>query len=337
MDAFLAGYFRAGNIGDETYVSIMRGYAARRGWSFVCSGAGDSPRASQTEFLTRVAYNDYRAVAQAISGSRCVIFPGGSVLQNASSQRSLAYYLGLIEAARAMKKSVYFLSQGLGPLKGRFSPLWAKAVLRKTQGFVARDETTFRQAQAMGVPGARLGADWSFRMAAGAGGREIPHDSWLFVLKSGSAEKATKWRGLLAAATLPRIGVFPFHPQDAAFNRAVAAGRPDALILDDFPTPAIAKATIARAKGVVSERLHPLYFAYDAGVPFAGVSDDPKVWAFCLETGFPCMGPGATKEEFIRALQAPLTSAGAGFDKIDLWRGRAKVNEVLLEEVLHAG
>lgn len=337
MDAFLAGYFRAGNIGDETYVSMMRDCAARGHWTFGYTSEAGAPGARADDPLRPVAYNDYRALVRAISQSRCVIFPGGSVLQNVTSQRSLIYYLGLIEVARALKKRVYFLSQGLGPLKGSLSPLWVKAVLRKTQGFVARDETTRRQADRWGVPGVRLGADWSFRMAAIPAGREVSEDCWLVVPKRGDGEKTRRWRDWLYAIAAPRIGVFPFHPEDAGFCRSLAADRPEALMLDGFPPPAQAKGFIARARGVISERLHPLYFAYDCGVPFVGVSEDPKILAFCLETGFPCVGPRATRDEIMTATGSLQSPAPARFDRINLWRERAKLNGAVLEEALRAG
>ncbi|MGH8103846.1 MAG: hypothetical protein ACREJQ_04910, partial [bacterium] len=92
MDALLAGYFEAGNLGDETYLSLLDEYARREGRRFsYLSRSSESHRGSGSR-LSPIRYSDLRQIDIAICKSRCVIFPGGNVLQNRTSQRSLTYY-----------------------------------------------------------------------------------------------------------------------------------------------------------------------------------------------------------------------------------------------------
>jgi len=78
-----------------------------------------------------------------------------------------------------------------------------------------------------------------------------------------------------------RVVVLSFHPgvDDAA---AHALGADEVISTSD---PARALDTIAAAGYVVGVRLHAVILAAAAGVPFAGVSYDPKVAGFCTDAG----------------------------------------------------
>jgi polysaccharide pyruvyl transferase WcaK-like protein len=83
---------------------------------------------------------DPLAVFRAIRRCDLLIFGGGSLLQNATSNRSLLYYLTLIGTANRLGKPVVLLSQGIGPLNGNWAKRAVVRGLRSVAGVTLRDE-----------------------------------------------------------------------------------------------------------------------------------------------------------------------------------------------------
>ena len=100
---------------------------------------------STTTFLTAKRSSDpkdiYRwspiAIIKACFQCNTIVFGGGSLLQNSTSNRSLLYYLLFILLGLIFKKKLLFLAQGIGPIHGRFFTwLVTKCSQRIHYGFV---------------------------------------------------------------------------------------------------------------------------------------------------------------------------------------------------------
>ena len=70
-------------------------------------------------------------------------------------------------------------------------------------------------------------------------------------------------------------------------SRLVAASGPAAAVLSQRLSPGEMVRLFGELDQVVGMRLHSLVLAARAGVPFAGVSYDPKVRVFCNMAGMP--------------------------------------------------
>ena len=87
--------------------------------------AGDAVRLlplSQNPEATRALHGldaryrmDMRIVRAALAESDLLISGGGSLLQDATSLRSLVYYLWIVRMALSMRVPVMFYAQGMGP------------------------------------------------------------------------------------------------------------------------------------------------------------------------------------------------------------------------------
>lgn len=238
-------------------------------------------------------------VLSTIRGCDLLVSGGGSLLQDVTSSRSLLYYLGIIWLAKRLGKKVMIYAQGIGPINGHSSRQMARRVLNRTDLITVRDDASKAYLADLGVdrPEIRVTADPSFVMQPEpteiadevlklAG---IPLDRPLIGISLRPWKDQSVWlpsfaTGLEQAAA--RIGAsLVFIPmqkeQDMSVCIQVASGLgTPASVISAQLEPAETLSLISRMSFVVGMRLHALIFAASAGVPFVGVSYDPKVESF---------------------------------------------------------
>ncbi len=132
-DIVIAGYYGYGNLGDEAIRVALRDALDKRGIDAMWLTA--RPQA-QDEIDRRSVLRVYRALRH----SRALVFGGGGLLQNRTSNRSLLYYLGLMGLSRIARKSVLLLGQGIGPIHGRFARLLTRIALKHAAYIGCRDQ-----------------------------------------------------------------------------------------------------------------------------------------------------------------------------------------------------
>ena len=117
--AVLLGFYGFGNAGDETTLKIAIELLRSRG---ICD---ISVFYSDTEFeggeetgvkpYDRMSLSD---INNALNSADVLILPGGNLLQNETSLRSLIYYERMIKTAKRKGARVYMLSSGFGKVSG---------------------------------------------------------------------------------------------------------------------------------------------------------------------------------------------------------------------------
>jgi len=335
MNGLLVGYFGAGNVGDEGYLHILAPLQESTScrWVVLSRNVGDTKKLG----LSPVPAFSLPAVLSAIRSAKVVIFPGGNVLQNATSSRSLFYYLFLLRVAHTLHKPVIFLSQGVGPLFGNSTAHRVIRQIQQAKVFCARDDYTYNLLVHEGFPTGKLRrtADLSFLLPPSSLSPPLPPKSYFVVcLKSGTREKLRAFHRLLSDSPYPLL-FCPFHPADVSFHQEIASRLPHAKCLSGVPSPEEAKGIVFQSVGVIGERLHSLYFAYEACVPFTAFSSDPKIQAFCEEVHFPCYPWGSSQAEHFNSLFQSLLTKGQNFDKLMELKGKAKMNLTVLGEFLN--
>ncbi len=277
MRTLLSGYYGLGNLGDEALLAaLVRGLGQRGASVRVLSG---DPGA--THALHGVpAYHRTLGLAPALGWAQVVVSGGGGLLQDATSGRSLSYYLGVLRLARLLRRRVIVYGQSIGPL----SAAGAARVSRALRGvpLAVRDASSARWCAANGLeaevvadPALLLGA-----LAPGAG--PDPTGPVLLVPRHGhpSLNDALAEAGrLLAREGLP-LATLALHPAEDAG----ALGRLRAALPSAAPcraaTPEEALSRVASSRYVLAARLHALILAEVAGVGFSGLVYDPKVAGF---------------------------------------------------------
>ncbi len=292
----LGGYYGYKNTGDEAILmAIVRELKARGESPLVLSAR---PRETFERYAVDAAHRYLPwALLAAFRRMDRFLLGGGGLLQDRTSRRSLAYYLGLLALARRMKRPATVFNVSLGPL----SPEGERRVARALQGvpLVVRDRRSFAYARRLGLA-PRLGADPALLLPP----PKVAGEPGLVIL-------------------VPRYGVNPRPLVSASYRLAklgyepfVLAFQPglDEATLENFDhlpkeltgDPKRALYLIASASFVISARLHGMVLAAAAGTPFAGINYDPKVEAFAEETGAPLLSTEAKTGDLVQTVTSGL-------------------------------
>ncbi|MGQ9462552.1 MAG: polysaccharide pyruvyl transferase CsaB [Candidatus Fervidibacter sp.] len=273
------GYFGAGNFGDEwTLASFLEG----------CSQCGfepknfivlsRNPKRTTEEHNVHAIPGDWRVIFSTLKNCQWVIGCGGSLLQDVTSFRSLAFYCLLVWVAKAMGKSVALLGQGLGPLKRPLSKKLAMHTLNACDLVTFREPISFEAARSLGVSTDKcfVTADLTFtwdkfpkaeqKAAVGVNLRPIK-GHW-----SGKAIEEM----LKTSFSGERILLLPLQPNgdESALKPLTNLTNTDWWRCETWLD---GLAGIASVNLLIAMRLHALIAACLLGIPFLALNYDPKV------------------------------------------------------------
>ena len=311
----LAGYLGAGNLGDD---AVMLGLVhGLDGAGYAVTVLSGHPEETHRLYgLPAVPRREKGPVEEAIRQCDALVFPGGSVFQDASSMMSPTYYAGLVETAKKHGKKVVLVGQGIGPLNGFIGKNASRKALNMVDGITVRDPMALQALKDLGVTKpARLAADSAFLLPvprlSEAGGYGMAGMRSVAI-----APRPVKMKGLDVAALfgefcklLYNSGTMPtLLPMDRgedialidAINKAQGGKVPD---LRKVTTPMEVQGRLARMDCVLAMRLHAGILAATVGVPPLMVSYDPKVSAFAknLDLGPALPLEGLTPQRMLNA------------------------------------
>ncbi len=319
-DTALSGYYGFGNLGDESLLSVMTASLAREIPGIRIAAFAKKPRAaSRRTNLVCVGRLCPAGILRCLRGVKLLISGGGSLLQDATSRRSLGYYAGMLWLANRMGKKTAVYANGIGPVSNKRNRKMTARVTSSADWLSVRDGRSAEELKQLGVPEEkiRVTADPAFLIEPSGEDRLSRirdkmglHGTYFMIsvrpltgsgrqTESGSLteENAAMLSEIasLAADTALRYRMTPvFVPmqtvQDALLSEKAAEmvrGHGEEALLY---TPEDAQDLIGMMKGaafVIGMRLHALIFASSAGVPIIGLTYDPKVSAMMEELDQP--------------------------------------------------
>ena len=245
-------------------------------------------------------------VRRAIKNSCGLISGGGSLLQDATSSKTIPYYLGVIKLAQWMRKPTFIYSQGVGPVsRGIFHPM-IKSVFNQCAYISVRDQESSELLQQMGLQGSKIDV--------------VPDPVMGLQLKNGRKQSNADVQNDVDGMNiekLPVVGIsirywekdqkelvkiveglqqvmerqplhirfLPFHlPSDVEASEFmmkllgdVTATGSRVSICPDIVLPQDMLEEISKCQIVIGMRLHSLIYAANVQVPMIGVSYDPKI------------------------------------------------------------
>ena len=150
----LIGFYGCGNLGDDAMLYALLSQAEGKKYHITVSLGKESLHGFTLPCGVKSVYRKGIGLMIALLRSRYVVFGGGSLLQNRTGQASLCYYLSLILLSRLLRKRVYLVSSGLGPINGRFSVWLCGKILPLCSGITMRDRRAIALAESFGVKNA---------------------------------------------------------------------------------------------------------------------------------------------------------------------------------------
>ncbi len=310
-DVLLSGYYGFGNMGDESLLSVIAASLTEACPGVRITALTQNPKEDQARTglrcISRVSPSQ---IWHAMGKGRLFLSGGGSLLQDATSGKSLQYYAALLKMAgkRGMQTCLY--ANGIGPIRLAHNRTLTGKVVSGCDFVSVRDPDSLEELAAMGVPREklRLSADPAFlltvpdpdaarRTRARLGVGDLPEGSYAVLSlrrlgkKKNPAEEAgltnelSRFCDLLYAET----GLVPvLIPMQARNDDPICVGvleqskAPVRLVRPASASEMLAVTAVARL--AVGMRLHCLIYAATAGIPVVGLSYDPKIDALmkCL-------------------------------------------------------
>lgn len=296
----LAGYFGSGNLGDDALMLGMVEGLKPHGIEAVAL-TGDPTETYGQYGIYSVPRRDMKAISNELKSCDALVFPGGSIFQDVTSVKSVAYYAALVKQAKAAKKKVVMLGQGVGPLKTFMGKRLAVGAYNASEVIAVRDPEAAQALKALGVKRkVVVTADSAFllkpRPDSGEGnfGFAGMGAVGLAPRPYGKGNEVVTLFGEIARL-LFQAGVMPVliqmdksedGPLLNEIQKAQGGKIPD---LKRVKTPLELQAALSRMDGMISMRLHGAIFAANVGLPPLMISYDPKVSSFAKLLGTTAM------------------------------------------------
>lgn len=275
------GYYGFDNLGDEAVLAgIRQALEGEAGPVELLVLSGD-PEATKSVHPGVRAVNRWRwrEVAAALKNTDLFILGGGSLLQDATSTRSVVWYALMALLARRRAKRVLWWGQGIGPLNSKTSRRLVRLIANQADALTVRDDGSAALLKAVGARGSiEVVADPAFGLTPAPWPASR---SAVLALRPWNTEAV---RNAFLGADLNRatgglaLQSLPMHlPGDDEFLRGLRAGIEFSGGRTGGRTPTEALGMVAGAQLVIAMRLHALIFAARCAVPFVALSYDPKV------------------------------------------------------------
>ena len=306
--AVICGAYGKGNAGDDAILLSMIRQLRRQDPDLPITVMTRRPRSTgiQTGVSTVHIFN-IPAAGRIMKKSKLYISGGGSLIQNATSTRSLMYYLYSIRQAKKAGCKVMMYGCGIGPVTGEHNRRKSARILEQNVDLITlRDPESLETLRSFGLhgPEIRITADPALLMEGDNAAAERyleqngldPEGKYaLYVLRpwEGTQEKLA---AICAAADYgwQRYGLMPLlytlEPGRDDEITAAAAERIRAphAVLPPVSDGKILCGILGRMELAVSMRLHALIFACAQQTRVAGISYDPKVSGFMNYLGSDC-------------------------------------------------
>lgn len=300
MKIALSGYYGFDNAGDEALLAAITSSLQRLQpeAEFVVF-SGNPSKTSSLHGFRAVYHKNPLAVIHELCGCELLISGGGSIFQDITSPFSLPYYISVVVLAKLLRKPVVFYAQGVGPINRAFSRLLMRLVANRVDLITLRDSASSQFLYEMGIrrPPMLVTADPVFSLEPKASDQAriegllvsygigdqpligVAVRKWMAL--DGYQEILAKVLDGLAQRGYQIIFVPMSYPEDVTESLRVAGlMNRGAIVLDQHITSQEHLALIAHLELMIAMRLHALIFAANRGIPFAGISYDPKVDAF---------------------------------------------------------
>lgn len=323
----ISGYYGFNNIGDESILRTVIDNLREKLEDIDITVLSQDPAQTSEKYGVKAARRmSLWDILRCVWRCDLLLSGGGSLLQDATSGRSILYYLFILRLAQLLGKETFIYSQGIGPISDPRNRRLAARILRRTSGIVVRDVKSRDLLLEIGVPDylIHVTADPVIRVkkADPALGLEILEREgcprregrltvgWAVKARRPDpaffqeVRRSIQWLRETYGADSVLIPFF--HDEDYSVCRAIAGeldGQAGCLTRKYLSEETLS--IIGCMDVLVGVRLHSLIYAAVMGVPMIGISYDPKVDSFLASIDRPtlCRVEEFTLEKFQEAFR----------------------------------
>ncbi len=305
-DAVISGYYGYQNSGDESLLYAIIENLKRKKEDMRILVLSKDPKSTEKRYGVD-AINRYHLckIRTALKNSKMLIFGGGSLIQDVTSDKSLWYYLTIIKMALSKCVPVFLYANGIGPVIREKNRKKVLNILNQADKISLRDSDSYEEVKRMGVnlDKVTVTADPALTIE----GIEKEEARGLLECEGIPVEKkllgvsVRNWKLLapsywdeLAHAiekiskTYDYVPVFiPLKtPEDIELSETIQKK----MDIESYTLKKVYNAreivgVVGACDLMVAMRLHSVIYAANAGVPAIGISYDPKVSGFMKDIG----------------------------------------------------
>lgn len=298
----ISGYYGFNNIGDESILRTVIDNLREKLPDVEITVLSQDPAQTAEKYAVKAARRmNLWDIFRSVWKCDMLLSGGGSLLQDATSSRSILYYLFILRLAQLLGKRTFIYSQGIGPIFEKRNRKLTAFVLRRTDGIVVRDSKSRDLLLELEVPDGLIhvtadpvirvkapGPELGLRILEEEGCPRRPDGLVVgWAVKSRKPGKpflrevarCIEW--LRDAYGADSVLIPFFHDEDFSVCQAVAGhleGHAGCLRKKYLSEETLS--IIGCMDVLVGVRLHSLIYAAVMGVPMIGVSYDPKVDSF---------------------------------------------------------
>ncbi|MBE7033171.1 MAG: polysaccharide pyruvyl transferase CsaB [Ruminococcaceae bacterium] len=298
-DIIISGYYGLGNSGDEALLeSIVSDLKSINPDITITALSADAKQTKERYGIKTVNRFNIFSIIREFRSAKLLLSGGGTLIQDATSTKSLLYYLGIISLAEKMGLKTMLYANGMGPISDK-NVKKVRRVLNKTDLITLRENVSLEEIQRCNItkPKVMVTADPAFNLIAsddkkaqeifsrysiGADSKTIA----VSVRESRNAPENFEENLAKALDEVAKKGYTPvFIPMQRALDldislRIASKMKEESKVLDSEISVCDMLALIGRCSIAVGMRLHMLIFASVMDVPMAGIAYDPKVKGF---------------------------------------------------------
>jgi len=361
MKIVLAGFYGCGNLGDEAILeALIAGIRKNLPLSDIMVLSGSPSDTSLCYNVSAINRTDLKSIFKQIKSCDVFMLGGGGILQDATSSRSLYYYLFLIWIAKRLKKKVMLIGQGIGPIRNPINRFMVKKVVKNIQLLTVRDAASLEEARRLSLKCGKitLTSDLAFSLNAPddqaasrlleiEGIKRCKEHLVGVALRKKPGNQNEEWLDKMAAALDEISGkdcqvVFlVFHcPDDMGIAKSIMGRmKSPAHIVFRNCKPSEMLGIISKLDLLIGMRLHSLIFAAIASTPMVGLSYDPKVTSLMGHIKAPCLDISSMKYDvFVKTCEHALSGLDTNRASLKLIADQLKkvseLNYVLLKQAV---
>lgn len=295
-DIALSGYYGFNNSGDDALLfSIMRDFKKIKEDTRFLVLTKRPKKGREVCMADTIQRFKPLSLRKALGKSKMLISGGGSLIQDATSSKSLYYYLYVMKLAKRMGCKVFAYANGIGPVKEKNRKI-VKKVLEKADKITLREQMSADELLKI-CPNAK------FEVTADpAIGLEVKNNKLFEILEEAEIYEKNiigiSVRGwertdkdfidkmkVVVNKAQEKYGLFPVfipmkYPSDVKIAKELCKACGRGFVIDKQYGVHTVAAFISSCKIVLAMRLHTLIFAAGNCVPCIGISYDPKIDGF---------------------------------------------------------
>ena len=301
-DVMLSGYYGFGNSGDEALLqAILHDLRVCRPGIRIVVLSQNPEETARRHGVKAIGRMKLKTIFRVMKKTKVLLSGGGSLIQDATSSKSLYYYLGLIRMAAECGCKVMLYANGVGPVDSGWNRRLCGKVLNRVDQITLREPDSLEELRGMGVckPEMRVTSDPALgltlcpeektaELLAKLGCQQPPVIISLRSWKNCDEKICTEVKKYMIEMR-SRYGfkslLLPMQPsRDTDLCRRAAKGT-DAVVLEDSLTVEQVLGLMSKSAAVVGMRLHALIYATAAGAAPVGIVYDPKVQGYLRHLG----------------------------------------------------